>query len=101
MADVTFTGTGTVLDTDRDVQFLGRVRTVDGDPAVEVGSALALDLVPARPDVTKGAFLPAPFFSTSPCVGVPTPNFVPVGPMPVPDPDGVVLNSPTLEIIIN
>lgn len=101
MADVTFTGTGPILDNDEDVQFLGIVRTVDGDPAVQVGSANALGLVPNTPSVTKSQALPTPFFSTTPCVGVPTPDFVPVGPMPVPNPAGVVLISPVLEIIIN
>lgn len=99
MADVTFTGQGPILETDRDVALLGRVRLVDGQPAVEVGTALALDQVPNTPSLTTSkAQAPTPA-SSSPCVGVPTPDFVPQGPMPPPNPAGVVLNTPRLEVI--
>lgn len=100
MADVTFTGTGEILDNDRDVELLGYVRTINGNPSVEVGSANDLDLVPNTPAVTKALTGPPIPLSLSPCVGVPTPNFIPQGPMPVPNPAGVVLNSPTLEVIL-
>ena len=100
MAEVKFTGTGETLDNDRDVDLLGRVTTFDGNPSVEVGTALALDLVPATPAVTKGEVSPFVPLSLSQCVGVPTPDFVPVGPMPVPNPDGVVLNGSVRDIIL-
>lgn len=100
MAEVRFTGTGETLDNDRDVDILGLVSTVNGNPPVEVGSALDLDLVPATPAVTKGPFSPFVPLSLSQCVGVETPNFVPVGPMPVPNPAGVVLNGSRRDIIL-
>lgn len=99
MADVTFTGQGAILETDRDVTLLGRVRLVDGQPSVEVGSASALDQVPNTPSLTTSrAQAPTPA-SPSPCVGVPTPDFVPTWPMPSPNPAGVVLITPRLEVI--